>query len=299
MKKVLIAGGSGFIGRRISSMLLEKGYEVAVLSRSRKPGTAGIRYFYWDIAKEIIENGALDNTAAVINLAGANIAAGRWTSSRKKAIAESRIRSTGLLVRYIQNAVTPPAVYISASATGYYGSLTSQQIFTEQDKAGTDFLSDVCARWEAGSASLTSRGIRRIILRTGVVMSKEEGLLKKVLPFVKAGISPVPGSDKQWLPWIHIEDIAAMYVFALEQDHVSGIYNACVPAASQPDYSTFIKTLARQLNRAPFMPHIPGYIFKLMLGEMAAIILNGSRASGSKILEAGYSVRLSDIREML
>jgi uncharacterized protein (TIGR01777 family) len=299
MNKVLIAGGSGFIGRKLSNLLLNRGYDVAILSRGKKPDVSGIRFFYWDIEKGIIENGALDNAVAVINLAGANIAAKRWNTSWKAAISDSRVHATELLVRHIQNALIPPPIYISSSATGYYGAVTSSQVFTEQDKAGTDFLAQVCTRWEQASKPLGDLGIRRVLLRTGVVLSREAGLVQKVLPLAKMGFSPIPGNGNQWLPWVHIEDIAAMYVFALEHNQISGIYNACADAENQPDYAMFIQILGRQLHRPLLKPHIPGPLLKGMLGEMAEVILNGSRVSAKKLQEAGYSIQLPTIREAL
>jgi len=299
MKKVVISGGTGLIGREISRLLSAKGYAVAVLSRQAPAEQHNIRLFQWDPAKGVIDSGALEDAYAVIHLAGAGVSEQRWTAARKAAIADSRIQSAQLLAKAIQAQKNPPQVFVSASATGYYGARTTSHIFHEGDNPGHDFLASVCVRWENASAALLSLPVRRVILRTGIVMSPEDAFLKKLLPLARLGWNAPLGSGKQWLPWIHIRDIAGMYVFALEEAHVSGIYNATVSGEEQPDYKTFTRTLGQVLHKPAWLPPVPAFALKLALGEMAEIALNGSRASSQKITSAGYKLLFPRLREAL
>ena len=295
MSKVLITGASGLIGTELSSFLSKKGYEIIHLSRNKKKGE--FKSFLWNIDTGFLEAGALENVDHIIHLAGAGIADKRWTSERKKEIIESRIKSAELLFNEITKLESKPKSFISASAVGYYGAVTSDKIFSESDKHGDDFVAKVCKLWEESTKPFSDIGIRIVQLRFGVVLSPKGGALKKMLLPTKLGIGSALGSGKQYLPWIHITDaISAIEKSVFDKD-IKGAYNLVSP--STDDYNSFAKTLAKTLQKPFFAPNVPSFVLKFIFGEMASIILEGSRISPQKLIDSGFNFKYSNLNNAL
>ena len=284
-KSVLITGGSGLIGKRLTSLLLEKGYSVRHLSRSGKR-IPGVLSFKWDPEKGTIENGALDGTEIIVHLAGANIGEKRWTKTRRMEIVDSRVRSAEFLYEKIIENKVNLKVFITASAVGYYGSATSDFIFKEYVSPGNDFLGYTCRMWEEAADLFSGIGIRTVKIRTGVVLDKNDSALSKMMMTARFGFLVRTGSGKQYLPWIHIDDLSNIYLKAIEDTEMSGAYNAVAP--QHITHNEFISALGKVTNKFVFPVNVPSLILWVALGEMSSVILKGSRVSGEKIRNAGY-----------
>ena len=286
MKNILISGGSGLIGNQITTLLEKKGYEVAWLSRSEQKRKS----FLWDVEKNHIDPQAMEWADAVIHLAGAGVADKRWTSERKKLILESRTQSTQLLHAAIEKAENKPNTFISASAVGYYGFNTGTTLVDETSPSGTDFLAQVVKAWENEVKKIESLHLRTVILRIGIVLDEAGGALGEMLkPPVAA---PLGGGD-QWMSWIHIEDLARMFVFALEKTTLQGIYNAVGP---NPATNQQLTREAAYASGKPYMGiGVPGFVLKLILGEMSAMVLGGNRVSCQKIQKAGFQFEFYEL----
>lgn len=299
-RKVLISGGTGLVGQAITALLESKQYEVSYLSRSKKETTRKI--FLWNPEKGEIDPQALEYADVVIHLAGENISSGKWTADQKKKIISSRVESTKLLQNAFSTTTKRPDIFVSASAIGYYGSVTSNHIFTEEDVAGNDFLAETVVKWENSVKKIHQVGIPTVILRIGVVMSKIGGALPKMLLPVKLGVGSAIGTGKQWVPWIALDDLARLFLFVLEEKLSKTasrdllIYNAVSP--NEITNKELMRQLAKAINRPFFMPSIPAFIFKGLYGEMSTILLEGSRVSSKKIQSEGFefdSVKVEDI----
>ena len=286
MAKILITGGTGLVGTRLTELLIKRNHEVRILSRSPK----GENEYKWDVSENFIEDKALDSIDFIIHLAGAGIADKRWSDERKKVIIDSRVETANLLYRKIKAQNISLKGFIAASGSNYYGAKTSDKIFEEKNDVGIDFLGAVCQKWEAAANQFKELEIPVTILRTGIVLSKEGGALEKMKTPI---ISPL-GSGKQYMSWIHIDDLCAAYIKAVEEDF-TGIYNTV-----SPEYHTsisFSKTLAKAIKR-PYLPiAVPGLLLKLAFGELAVILLEGSRLSSKKIEEKGFVFKYSNLKE--
>ncbi|MCF6268274.1 MAG: TIGR01777 family oxidoreductase [Melioribacteraceae bacterium] len=286
MVKILIAGGTGLIGKHLCKRLQEKGYDVAILSRARnKKGT--IPTYIWDLEKKEIEKEAINRADCIINLAGANIGEKRWTDKRMQLIIDSRIKTGELIFSKIKEQNKDLKTYISASAIGYYGTKTSDKIFTETDPPSKDFLGETCRRWEQTANKFQELGIRVVKIRTGVVLTSEGGALSKMIIPVRMGIGSAIGKGNQYLPWIHIDDLCKIYIKAIEDIEMEGAYNAV--AQDHKTNKEFTQILARVLKKPFWFPNLPAIIIKLMLGKMSEILLSGSRISSDKIEAAEYN----------
>lgn len=291
---VLITGANGLIAKELSKQL-ENTYSVRFLTRKKKHENE----FEWNIAKGILDERALGNISHVIHLAGAGVAEKRWTDERKKEIISSRVDSASLILKALQKKNQKIRSFISASGINYYGTETTEKICTEEDMPGNDFLSEVTVLWEQAADEFKNRGIteRVVKLRTGVVLSEKEGALKKMLPTIKAGIGSPLGSGKQYMPWIHIQDICRMYQFAIENTGLDGAFNAVAPEHATNRQLT--KAAAHVLKKPLFMPNVPAFVLKLMFGELSVAVLEGSRASAEKVLNAGFKFRFPNLEPAL
>lgn len=288
MKNVLIAGGSGLLGKALYRLLKSRGYEVAVLSRSRNT-TSENKSFYWNPVKAEIDESSLVWADIIVQLAGANIGSQRWSLKRKKEIIGSRVDATKLLFETVNRLNISLDAFISASAIGIYGAQTSVHIFKEDDAKGEDFLAKTCIAWEEATDAFQSLGTRTVKLRTGVVLSAQGGALQKmILPF-KLGLGSALGTGKQYLPWIHIDDMSQIYFKAIKNVSLNGAYNAVV--SEHIDNYNFSRTLAQKMNRWFFMPKLPAWVLKLVLGEMSVLLLEGSRVSSEKLLSTGFEFK--------
>ena len=295
-KSVLITGGSGLIGRYLTSVLLEAGYRVSHLSRNSNQ-FGKVRVFRWEPGKGILDPVVFEGVDYIVHLAGANIGETRWTKKRKCEIINSRVDSAKLLHKVITENKFPVKAFVSASATGYYGSLTSERIFSENDQPANDFLGSVCSQWENAAGLFSSSGIRVVKIRTGVVMEKNDSALVKMLLPARMGVFPRLGSGKQYMPWISIQDLCNIYLKSIHDENMIGAYNAVSP--QHVTQSEFMKMLASVLDKAFFHPPVPAVFLKVALGEMADIVLKGSRVSADKIQETGYNFSFPGLESAL
>ncbi|MCA1757345.1 MAG: TIGR01777 family oxidoreductase [Bacteroidales bacterium] len=295
-KVVLITGGSGLIGRRLTEILNSAGYSVRILSR-RRVLVPGARVFLWDHRLGTIEEGALDDISIIIHLAGTNIGAERWNEKGKKSIIESRVGSARFIHREISERGITPDLFISASATGYYGAETTDRIFTEDDPPGTGFASLTTQIWEEEANSFSNVAGRTAIVRTGIVLSSSGGMLQRIIPTVKMHFSPLFGNGDQWMPWIHIDDIAAVYLRIIEDESLNGIINGVSPFPVT--YDTLVRGLSEVMGMRVFSPPTPEFLWKLIFREKAGILLYGSRVSAEKLLNSGFSFSFPDLQEAL
>jgi uncharacterized protein len=286
MVRVLITGGTGLVGRELCKKLVEKGYEAGILSR-KKEHDVNYKTYYWDPGKNEIDKEAVESADYIIHLAGANLSNQRWTDERKRMIISSRIDTAELLYMKVSQSRNKPAAFISASAVNYYGTITSDKIFSEDDPPGNDFLGETCRKWEESAMKFDKDGIRTVIIRTGVVLSSKGGALPRMMQPVTLGLGAPIGSGRQYMPWIHIDDICNIYIRAIEDAQMNGPFNGVAP-----DHITnkdFMKTLARVNDKPFFAPNAPALALKIIYGKMADVVLKGSRVSSVRIRTAGYN----------
>lgn len=295
MKKILISGATGLVGRKLARKLFERGYKVEILVRS-KPENSEFKSYVWDYEKNHLEEGALNNTYIFIHLAGASISE-RWTESYKKEIYSSRIDSAQFVYEEMQKRKIYPEAVISSSAVGIYGQTTSQQIFTENDQPSNDFLGKVCKDWEEKAFQFQKLGSRVVCVRTSTVLSEKGGALEVLKKPIELNVGAVLGNGEQYFPWIHIDDLVNIYFKAVEDVSMSGAYNA-----SAPDFitnETLTKKIASHLGKKIWLPNIPKFIIKTALGEMSVLALEGSRISSKKIENAGFKFQYNNLDKAL
>lgn len=288
MVKVLITGGTGLIGQHLCKALKDKGYKIALLSRSGKSIT-DIPTYFWDPEKKQIDKEAIETADFIINLAGANIGEKRWTPKQRKLIIDSRVKTTQFLFEKIKESKNVLKAFVSASATGYYGISPTDKIFRETDPPADDFLGNTCAKWEQAVDRFKELGIRTVKLRMGVVLTKQGGALAKMIVPVKLGLASTLGNGRQFLPWIHIDDLCAAYISAIENLQMNGAYNAVAP--EHTTNNEFTRTLAQVMNKPFWFPGVPGIMIRIMLGKMSQVILKGNRVSSDKIIASGFKFR--------
>lgn len=302
MTTVIIAGGTGLIGTTLTKYLLEKGYRVVILSRKNidRPITNNLSYANWNVEKNTIDKEAIGSADYIINLAGAGVADKRWTKKRKQEILDSRIKSCKLIVDSLKTIPNKVKAVISSSAIGWYGAdpvIPNPKLFTENDPADDSFLGTTCKQWEESIEPVIQSGVRLVKLRIGIVLSKEGGALKEFLKSLKFGVAAILGNGKQIMSWIHIDDLVNMFVAAIENEKMNGVYNAVAPNPVSN------KKLIMQLTKSRrkfFIPvHAPAFILKIILGEMSIEILKSAAVSAEKIQNAGFVFQYPRIHEAL
>lgn len=281
--RLLIAGGSGLIGSRMIELLDTDKYDIKVLSRKKRSNTTTITYHQWDFDTMTIDHDALD-VDHIVNFTGAGIADGRWTESRKKAIIDSRVDSAKLILKGLKESGRKPKSYISASAIGYYGD-RGDEILTEESKPGEGFMSDVCQLWEDSARLLQNFCDRLIINRIGVVLSTKGGALPKVLMTDKVKVYNYFGSGSQFYAWIHIDDVARIFIEAIENQHLSGIYNAVSPT---PLTNRIFTQKVRDARGGGLVMPAPKLGLRLVLGEMANVVLNSTRVIPQSLTNTAF-----------
>ena len=281
-RKVLITGGTGLIGMHLTALLQKAGYSVFLLSRSGKKGKS----YTWDIKEGYIENGAIENLYAVVHLAGAGIADKRWTNARRRELLKSRTESSGLLIRALAKQEHKPSVFIGMSAIGYYGMDTGNMLIDETTPPGADFLAELVQTWEASYDPLDQLPIRKALIRTGIVLSRDGGALPRLAAPVKFGIGAALGNGQQWMSWIHIDDLCRIFLKILDDESWEGIYNGVAP--NPVTNITLTHLAAKTLKRSVWLPPVPGFALKLALGDLAQIVLGGNKVSCQKLLDHGF-----------
>jgi uncharacterized protein (TIGR01777 family) len=309
MPTILITGGTGLIGTALSKMLLEKGYEVIVLTRSSSIKLSNFSFqassiscAQWDIEKGTTDKNVFEKADYIIHLSGANIGEKRWSEKRKKEIVESRVNSGELIVKALMETPNKIKAVISASAIGWYGkdgnsSFFKGSSFKEDAPASSDFLGQTCKQWEDAINPVQALGKRLVIFRQGIVLSNEGGALTEFKKSLKFRVAAILGSGKQIMSWIHIEDLCRMYVYALE-NKIEGTFNAVAP---QPvSNKTFMLQLAKKIKGNFFIPlHVPSVALKMVLGSMSVEILKSATVSCEKIKLTGFQFLYSSIKEAI
>lgn len=301
-KNVLITGGTGLVGTRLTELLLQKGYTVSYLSRSAgSEGSAiqpGVRVYGWDIEKGELDAEALREADYLIHLAGAGVADKRWTRERKQEIITSRTASAGLIAAGLETVRHRVRAFISASAIGFYGADTGRQIMTEESPSGSDFLAEVTRRWETAADAIAQLGIRTVKLRIGIVLSGQGGALVKIAQPVRLGAGAPLGSGKQITSWIHVDDLARLFVYALENESMQGGYNAVAPNPVTNEKLTHL--VAQVLDKPLWLPKVPAFGIRLAMGEMAEIVLGGNHVLNGRIArETAFTYRFTEAKKAL
>lgn len=303
MSTVLITGGTGMIGKHLTKMLLNKGYEVIVLSRnpsSVNSHLSSLSYAEWNIENQTIDATAISKADYIIHLAGASVAEKRWTAKRKKEIIESRTQSSALIVKALKEIPNHVKAVVSISAIGWYGADTKESLqhgFNEDANADTEFLGITCKAWEE-SIEPVALNKRLVKLRTGIVLSNEGGALVEFKKPLKAGVATVFGNGKQVVSWIHIDDLCRMFIHAIEHEEMNGVYNAV--ATFPLTNKELMIALAKKMRRQFYVPvFIPAFVLKIILGEMSVELLKSARVNNHKIKSAGFNFLYPSIEAAL
>ena len=279
----------------LTQKLKENNIPVAHLTRT-KNSKAGVKTYEWNWAKNQIDDNALNDVTHIIHLAGAGIADKPWTMSRKRLIVKSRVLTTRLLRSACKKKNIKLDAFISASGIGYYGALTTDTIFTEKDERGDDFVAECCVQWEREAQKFEETS-RVVLLRTGIVLSKDGGALEKLSKPIKMGFGSAIGSGDQYMPWIHVNDIVDMYFQSIINSSITGIFNAV--SDEHVTNKEFTLQLASNMKKKVWLPNVPAFMIKLLLGEMSEIILNGSRVSNQHALDNGFKIEFNKLDNAL
>lgn len=291
--RIIIAGGSGFLGRALHTKLQERGHAVGVLTRRPRPGVQEDLAWTPDGSADAWAR-ALDGVDAIVNLSGEGIADQRWNDARKQALRSSRLLSTRSLVAAIGRLATPPAVFVSGSAVGYYGA-RGDELITESEPPGSDFLADLCVEWER-EAEQASSIIRVVLLRTAPVLHPAGGALGKMLLPFRMGLGGPLGSGSQYMPWIHVGDWVDLVAWLIQNGNARGAFNITAPAPVTN--AEFTRTLGRVLGRPAIIP-VPGFGLRLLVGELADSLLTGQRAIPARAEEMGFEFRFRELEPAL
>ena len=291
METVLITGGTGLVGKALTDKLIQKGYRVIVLTRaiSNKTENSQLSYAHWDIKKEEIDLNAIQGADYIIHLAGAGVVDKKWTKEYKKEIQESRTKSSQLIVASLAKNSNKVKAIISSSAIGWYGPDKSNNIaFIENTPAAIDFLGETCRLWEKSVDEAEKTGVRVCKLRTGIVLSNDGGALKEFKKPIKMGVAGILGNGNQTVSWIHIDDLCRMFIYAMENNTLSGSYNAVAPNPVSNKILTLI--LAKAMRGKFFIPmHVPSFILKIMMGSRSIEVLKSTTVSAEKIKKEGFT----------
>jgi uncharacterized protein (TIGR01777 family) len=295
--KILITGGTGFVGTQLTSRLIQDRHEVTILTRSlkgAKGSSSGISYLEGDPTKKGPWQEAIKNHDAIINLAGASIFS-KWTDKHKKAIRESRVSTTQNIVEGIPSHPSKKITLLSTSAVGYYG-FTRDEELVEDSPPGNDFLARIAVEWEGEALKAREKGARVVTTRFGIVLGEKGGALSQMIPLFKKYIGGPIGTGKQWFSWIHIKDLAEAFTFLLKHPEILGPVNVCSPNPVRN--KDLAKALGKALHKPSFMP-APGFMIKLVLGEFGSVILEGQRVIPRRLQENGFNFQYPDIEKAL
>lgn len=294
-KNILITGGSGLLGRHLTDALLNLGHKVSYLSRHQGKDTR-VKTYLWDVDKGEIDPACIDGIDTIIHLAGAGIADKPWTAARKKEIVESRTASIRLVYDLMRKKPHRVSTLISASGINYYGD-GGNKLLEEEDLPGNDFVANCCIEWEKAVDEGVEFGLRIVKYRTGVVLTQEGGALPKLAQPVKLYVGSPLGNGKQWVPWIHPQDVTDMYLFALDSPDLAGTFNMVAPIPVTNKELT--RAVAKQLDKPLWAPNVPAFLIKLLFGEMASLVLGSTKASAEKIESNGFKFSYPDVASAL
>ncbi len=291
---VLITGANGMLAQHLAQHLAPE-YALRFLTRNvtRK------NEYLWDLKHNYIDPDALTGVHKVIHLAGSSVVDKRWSKSRKQVILSSRVDGAHFILEALKKQQITIEAFISASGIGYYGAATTDTVLNEKSPKGNDFLSTVCSKWENAAHAFRSDHVanRIAIVRIGIILAKNGGALKKIIPPITYGFGSAIGTGKQYMPWIHIQDLCAIFKFLLNHEHISGTFNGVAP--EHITNVEFTKSIAKALNRKIILPNIPRFVIQGLLGEKALILLEGSRVSPDKIMKSGFTFEYDNIHAAL
>jgi len=296
MPNILIAGGNGYLGRVLTRRLTKDGHSVNWLVRKINPEIP-VPQFEFNLQKKTFDNKSLENTDALISLSGAGIIDRRWTKKYKQQIIDSRVKTNQLIFENLSKGNYRVQSFIGTSAVGYYGQITCEKIFTEEDESGNDFIAQCCREWENSYKAFELSGIRTCVLRLGVVMGAESKAFKNSKMLFEKNLGSIIGNGKQYFPWIHEEDAAGIYSHALKNISINGVYNAV--ADEQCSNKLFSETLAMVLSKKILLPPVPEFVLRILLGERAVTLTQGSRVANQKIKNTGYEFKFSTLEKAL
>ncbi|MFM6993713.1 MAG: TIGR01777 family oxidoreductase [Sediminibacterium sp.] len=301
MQTVLITGGTGMVGQSLTNLLLAKGYKVIVLTRQKKQSSrTHFSYAQWDVKKGWIDPSAIAAADYIIHLAGEGVADKRWTTARKKAILDSRVDTSALIVKSLKDNPNKVKAIVAASAIGWYGPDNEKSIqtgFVETDPVDSSFLGDTCKLWEESMHPVKEMGIRLVTIRIGIVFNVKGGALAEFMKPARFGAAAILGDGKQMISWIHQQDLNRLMLFALEQEQVIGVYNAVAP--DPVNNATLTKAIAQRFHKWSIPFNVPSFILKIMLGEMSVEVLKSAKVSAAKIIAAGFSFDYASMDEAL
>jgi uncharacterized protein (TIGR01777 family) len=301
MQTILITGGTGMVGQSLTNMLLNKGYQVIVLTRQKKQSSrANFSFAQWDLNKGWIDPAAIAAADYIIHLAGEGVADKRWTAARKKAILDSRVDTSALLVKTLKAHPNKVKAIVAASAIGWYGPDNAKSTasgFVETDPVDSSFLGDTCQQWEESMHPVKAIGIRLVTIRIGIVFNKMGGALAEFIKPAKLGAAAILGDGKQIVSWIHQQDLNRLMLFALENEKVVGVYNAVAP--DPVNNAILTKAIAKRFHSWAIPFNVPSFILKIMLGEMSVEVLKSANVSASKIIAAGFNFDYASMDEAL
>jgi uncharacterized protein (TIGR01777 family) len=294
-KNILITGATGLVGRKLIPFLQANGHQVSILSR-KQANIKNVKVYLWDVNQQTIDANAFTNIDTVIHLAGEGIADKKWTNKRKQEIIDSRVRSTELLYQTIEQTKTPITTFISASAVGFYGD-REEEVLTENSHSGTGFLADCCIKWENAVNKGIELGIRVVKIRIGLILSKEDGALEAMEKPIRYFAGAPLGTGKQWMPWIHLDDIVKIFTTAVENTAFIGAFNACAPMPVTNKLLT--EKIAKKINRPIWPFNVPKFVLKALLGEMSILPLMSNNTSAAKLLSTGYQFAYVNLDDAL
>jgi uncharacterized protein (TIGR01777 family) len=278
---ILITGGTGFIGKELHTFLVQNGHQVKILSR--KGGD-----YSWNLEQKTIDSNTLEGIDCIVHLAGAGIADKRWTSARKAELIASRVESTHLLLELLKSTPNQVKTFLSASAIGFYGADSGEEICTEGSPAGNDFLADCTQQWERAVDQIADLGIRTVKVRIGLVLSEKGGIFPVLARPIRWGVGTILGTGKQWQSWIHLSDLLRIFRECIDSTTLSGAFNAVAPEPIR--HKEMTQLMAKEMHRTLFLPAVPAWILKIFLGEMAVLVTGGNRVSSDRIQkEAKFS----------
>lgn len=297
METVLITGGTGLVGKALSALLLKEGYRVIIVSRNAKvaTGNSNLVFAQWDVAKKEIDMAALQQADYIIHLAGAGVMDKKWTAAYKQEIINSRVQSAQLIAASLKNNSNKVKAVISASAIGWYR--PSENIHTEEEPADEGFLGTTCKLWEESIQPVKELNKRLVTLRIGIVLSKEGGALKEFIQPLKWGVASILGNGKQIISWISVDDLCRLFLYAIQQEAMNGVYNAVAPNPVSNKILTL--TLAKKMRRFYVPVYVPSFILKIMLGGRSIEILKSAAVSSAKTESTGFCFKNKTIDNAL
>ena len=294
-ERVLITGGSGLIGSKLTKKLLNSGFEVVHLTRA-KNSKHDIKTYEWDWGKNYLDEKCLENTKHIIHLAGAGIAEKPWTTRRKEIIVKSRVLTTRLIHKAIEENNHDITSFVTASGIGFYGAITNEIVHTENYPPYKDFIGNCCEQWER-SADLFEKNAKVLKLRLGIVLDENDGALPKISSMIKKGLGSPIGRGNQYMPWVHVDDVVSVFFNAIIQKIPAGTYN--VVSSQHVNNEELTHAIAKALNKKIRLPNVPSFVLKFIYGELADILLEGVKVANDKIKSAGFQFKYDKLEEAL